>query len=75
MIVEEIKRTSQEWQELKPEIVVYDPDGWDRKNYQYSWFEELITEDEYNRRLCFSTCLRGMRFFNKDGSSVDVKCQ
>lgn len=66
--MEEIKRTSQEWQELKPEIIVYDSDGWDRKNYQLSWYEELITEEEYNSRLVRSTCLHGMRFFNEDGS-------
>lgn len=59
--MEEIKRTSQEWQDLFPEIIVYDPDGWDRKNYQFSWFEELITEDEYNRRLIMSTCLRNFK--------------
>jgi len=60
--MEEVKRTSNEWQQLKPEIIVYDPDGWDRKNYQFSWFEELITEEEYNYRLLRSTCITN---FNK----------
>jgi len=59
--MEEVKKTSQEWQELNPDIIVYDPDGWDRKNYQFSWYEELITEDEYNRRLIVSTCIRSRK--------------
>lgn len=29
---------------------VLDPDGWDRKNYDYSWNEELITLEEYKNR-------------------------
>lgn len=51
-------KTSAEWQRLNPDVVVYDPDGWDRKNYQYSWYEELITLDEYNKRLIYSTVKR-----------------
>lgn len=50
-------KTSAEWQKLKPKVLVLDPDGWDRKNYQFSWYEELITEEEYQRRLMMSTCL------------------
>ena len=51
------KKTSEEWQKLFPETVVHDPDGWDRKNFQYSWYEELITFSEYNRRLLQSTLI------------------
>lgn len=58
MKTEEIKRTSAEWHQLKPDLIVFDPDGWDRKNYQYSWNEELITEEEYNNRLIQLTCIR-----------------
>ena len=50
-------KTSAEWQELKQDIIVIDPDGWDRNNYQFSWFEELITEEEYQKRIMVSTCL------------------
>ena len=35
-----MNKTSKEWQELYPEIKVLDPDGWDRENFKYSWFEE-----------------------------------
>ena len=52
----EVKKTSAEWQRLKPYPIVYDPDGWDRKNFQYSWHEELITEEEYESRTLMSTC-------------------
>ena len=50
------KKSSKEWQELNPEILVYDPDGWDRKNFDSSW-NELITFSEYQRRLMHSTVL------------------
>ncbi len=53
----EILKISAEWQALKPYPVVYDPDGWDRMNFQFSWYEELITEEEYELRTMSSTCL------------------
>ena len=53
----EILRTSEEWQKLHPMPMVYDPDGWDRKNLQYSWYEELIDFEEYQRRVNQSTCM------------------
>jgi len=49
------RRTSAEWQRLKPNVIVLDPDGWDRTDYQYSWYEELVTEREYQLRLVTST--------------------
>jgi len=51
-------KTSKEWFNLlsKPEnIVIFDPDGWDRKNFDYSFNEELITKAEYFKRLARST--------------------
>jgi len=48
--------TSHQWQLIHPDPLVMDPDGWDRKNYQYSWHEELITEEEYFNRVMSSTC-------------------
>lgn len=56
MNADELK-TSDEWQKLYPNEVVYDPDGWDRKNLQFSWYEEKITYDEYQRRLMRSTVM------------------
>ena len=49
-------KTSDEWQKLHPEIEIYDPDGWDRTNYQYSWYEEMITWEEWRYRSMESTC-------------------
>lgn len=50
---EELK-TSEEWQE-NCLVKVIDPDGWDRMNYQYSWYEEKITKREFEKRLMVST--------------------
>lgn len=54
---EPIKKTSEEWQSIFPDPKVLDPDGWDRKNYDYSWKEEKITLEEYETRRRHSTCL------------------
>ena len=51
-----IKLTSAEWQNIFPKTQVLDPDGWDRQNYEFSWYEEKIDQKEYNRRLGSSTC-------------------
>lgn len=51
------RKTSEEWQKLYPDIIVYDPDGWDRRNWEYSWSVELITKEEYDKRVFNSTCL------------------
>lgn len=53
----EILRTSAEWQLLETELVLLDPDGWDRKNFQYSFYEEQITNAEFQRRLSYSTVI------------------
>lgn len=54
-------KTSQEWHdELQvkyPNFMVMDADGWDRKNYQYSWHVELITNEEFQSRVSRSTCM------------------
>ena len=54
-------KTSQEWFEIefinKEKLdIIYDPDGWDRKNFDYSWFEEKITLPEFYDRIARSTC-------------------
>ena len=47
-------KTSEEWQKLC-KIEVLDPDGWDRANLQFSWYEEKISRNEFERRLAPST--------------------
>ena len=59
LMIEELK-TSEQWYELIPKeygLIIYDPDGWDRENYQFSFFEELITKEEFKERVFNSTCL------------------
>ena len=62
----DILKTSEEWQQIHPDPMVMDPDGWDRKNYQFSWFEELITEGEYFVRRLSSTCKFKIKEVNKE---------
>ncbi len=49
--------TSEVWQLIYPYPKVLDPDGWDRQNYQYSWYEERITYEEYFNRISKSTVI------------------
>lgn len=46
-------KTSAEWYETYP-IQIIDADGWDRDNFKYSWYEELITFSEFDRRVMAS---------------------
>lgn len=57
------KRTSYEWQDYLNEqdgtkFFISDPDGWDRKNFQYSFYEELITLSEFSKRRLNSTTIK-----------------
>lgn len=47
-------RTSAEWAAMLGAEVA-DPDGWDRHNFIYSWHEECITREEFDRRYLAST--------------------
>ncbi len=37
------------------QIIIYDPDGWDRMNYDYSFYQEKISAVEFENRLVGST--------------------
>lgn len=53
-----MKKTSNEWYNLLyPEkgLKIIDPDGWDRTNFHFSWYEELITQEEFHKRVADST--------------------
>jgi hypothetical protein len=68
-----LKRTSEEWDKrlTKPlGITILDPDGWDRKNYQYSFKEELITAEEFRDRVYQSTCMSEADNMIKFGEKV-----
>lgn len=60
------KKTSQEWLESIPKehnLKVLDPDGWDRQNFDYSFNEEKIEREEFDRRLSSSTIQCNHSFF------------
>ena len=50
-------KTSEKWANilLTSGEMILDPDGWDRQNFQFSFFEEMISEEEFKNRLMFST--------------------
>lgn len=53
-------KTSKDWSEFLDKmknIIIMDPDGWDRSKYEFSFNEELITEEEFEKRLSYSTCM------------------
>jgi hypothetical protein len=57
-------KTSEEWQkECKDILIVLDADGWDRKNFQYSWYEEKISKQEFCKRTSTSTVQCDVRQF------------
>lgn len=49
-------KTSKDWKnELYPTVTILDPDGWDRTNLEWSYNEELVTQDEFKKRFMRST--------------------
>jgi len=51
-----LKLTSVQWAEMyEMEEEILDPDGWDRENFQDSFYEEPVTENEFWRRVNNST--------------------
>lgn len=50
-------KTSNDWQKDYPSIIILDPDGWDRQNYDFSFNEELVSQAEFLERLSMSTCI------------------
>lgn len=49
-------KSSEDWNKLiQSGITILDPDGWDRKNFHYSWNEERISKKEFHNRLIRST--------------------
>lgn len=53
-------KTSKEWfKAFEHRMTILDFDGWNRDpdEFNYSWEQELISEKEFNRRLCSSTII------------------
>lgn len=61
-------KTSSEWEKFinanYGKLHVLDPDGWDRKNFDYSWYEEQITIEEFMYRLGSSTIQADLSILN-----------
>lgn len=55
-LLRKVRKTSAQWIEKYTDYVILDPDGWDRANFEYSWGEEEITEEEFISRRLKSTC-------------------
>lgn len=54
--MDSILKTSEEWyKSIHGGITILDPDGWDRGNYQFSWYQEKIDRKEFKRRVLLST--------------------
>jgi hypothetical protein len=66
------KMTSKEWQnsaEYKG-CIIMDPDGWNRKDLNFSFFEEEITREEFAKRLGKSTVMYPKNRFEKANATA-----
>ncbi len=64
-----IRKTSAEWESEIPErydLVILDPDGWDRTNFDYSFNKERITKEEFDKRVAKSTIQCKTEFFTRN---------
>jgi len=61
----EVKKTSKEWSK-DCDYTILDPDGWDRNNFEFSWFKEMITLQEFMQRVMRSTCVMELNSENKN---------
>ena len=58
------KRTSKEWNTemtAAVNIKILDPDGWDRNNFQYSFFEKIIKKKKFKKKVMMSTKMGDIR--------------
>lgn len=52
------KKTSSEWLNQDYQgIQIIDPDGWNRENWEHSFYKEKITKEEFEKRLIQSTII------------------
>jgi hypothetical protein len=49
--------TSDEWLKCYPDLNIMDYDGWDRSNYQYSFYEEKVDLNTFKKRVNSSKVL------------------
>ena len=53
-VIDKLELPSHIWIQMY-DVTLLDPDGWDRSNFQDSFFEQKITRTEFERRLSYST--------------------
>jgi|TARA_R110000787_G_scaffold202209_1_gene312953 hypothetical protein len=49
-------KTSFEWAK-DCKYTILDPDGWDRKNFKFSWYQEQIAQQEFDNRVLLSSVI------------------
>jgi hypothetical protein len=60
-------RTSYDWLRLLyPKTVILDFDGFDRQDLQYSFYQELVSKEEFENRLAESTILHRSDYLKND---------
>lgn len=52
-----ICKTSADWYDEYP-LEIKDPCGWDKDNFQFAWYEELLTFEEFDKRAMNSVVRR-----------------
>ena len=58
-------KTSAEWyKDISHMCEIITPDSWDTDNYEFSWNEELISQDAFINKLLNSECSMGEAFNN-----------
>ena len=56
-------QSSDKWYQMfKEHFSISDPDGWNRIDYDYSWNKELISQEEFFKRVSYSTCVYNPSF-------------
>ena len=50
-----VKKTSAEWHEENPSLIILNPTGWDIGRFQFSFYEEKISFDLFMKRVERST--------------------
>ena len=60
----DIYKTSEEWFSIlypNNEIEILEPNGWDKNDFRTSYYQERISEQEFNLRILLSEIKHGKR--------------
>ena len=69
-----ILKTSEEWNDYVTQnynFDVLDPDGWDRRNWDYSWNQEQISLNEFGLR-CLRSTVKGISEVERFGKDLGL---